>query len=104
MKRPTKKQLREHEAQDRRAIATADLAYIPGKVPPEPTPEYVPHVIEIPIYRPLVQGEKVEAGDLVPRLDYLELVPQCKVGHRVSGDHLFLRIVKRVPLTVYVHA
>ncbi len=78
------------------------VAYIPGKVPPEPTPEFKPHVISIPIYRAVVVGER-----LIPATDFrcgtwgLEPVEQKLQNTIFNGQYLYFRRVTTVDLNVF---
>ncbi len=81
-----------------------EVAYIPGKVPPEPAPQYTPHVIQIPIYRAVIVGER-----LTPSTDFkcglwgLEALPRDVANTMFNGQYLYFRRVTTVDLTVFTH-
>jgi hypothetical protein len=80
-----------------------DVAYIPGKVPPEPVPVFTPHVIPIAVFRLLLRTEFFD-----PTIDYriedgcFQLIPFEWKGTRHRSGNCIFRVVTTVPLTVNV--
>jgi hypothetical protein len=101
MKRPTKAQRNlekaVHEAQDRRAIATREGIPTADLKMPEA------HVIQIPIYRPVIVGERLTAATDVKAGTWgIEGIPRDLVNTVFNGQYLYFRRVTTVPLTIHV--